>query len=316
MDKSKTFYKILDEICQEKNIKQTMLSFDWIRELKKEEKVHHVIRYQFDLNSANAYQIAKDKYATYVILKENNVPVIRHEMIFNPVTRKNYFEENYEKKIQQILNDYDKVVIKANDSSQGKEVYCSSNIVDAKKIIQKHFQLGKDSMSICPYVEIDYEYRVIVLDEDVLYVYKKKKPYVIGNGNDTLRQLIQNKYGESCDITVNEELDMKQVPEFGREICISWKHNLSNGAEAVIISKEDEYLPQIKEIAILAAKAIGIRFASIDIALTSTKDLTIVEVNGSVCMNKFAEMIPNGYEIAKEIYTKAIDKVFENDNRE
>ena len=36
-----------------------------------------------------------------------------------------------------------------------------------------------------------------------------------------------------------------------------------------------------------------------------------MEVNGSVCMNKFTEIIPNGYNIAKEIYSKAIDKMFE-----
>ena len=59
-------------------------------------------------------------------------------------------------------------------------------------------------------------------------------------------------------------------------------------------------------------KAMNITFASIDIALTSDKKVLVMEVNGSVCMNKFSEMIPNGYEIAKDIYKKAIIKMFEN----
>ena len=35
-----------------------------------------------------------------------------------------------------------------------------------------------------------------------------------------------------------------------------------------------------------------------------------MEVNGSVCMNKFTELVPGGYEIAKGIFSKAIDQMF------
>ena len=36
-----------------------------------------------------------------------------------------------------------------------------------------------------------------------------------------------------------------------------------------------------------------------------------MEINGSVCMNKFITDAPNGKEIARKIYGKAIDKMFE-----
>ena len=36
-----------------------------------------------------------------------------------------------------------------------------------------------------------------------------------------------------------------------------------------------------------------------------------MEINGSVCMNKFSELVPGGYQIAKEIFSKALDKMFE-----
>ena len=55
----------------------------------------------------------------------------------------------------------------------------------------------------------------------------------------------------------------------------------------------------------------GIRFATVDIGITPEKELTVVEINGSVCMNKFIDLVPNGYEVAKEIYKKAIEKMFE-----
>ena len=45
--------------------------------------------------------------------------------------------------------------------------------------------------------------------------------------------------------------------------------------------------------------------------MTEKKEVLVMEINGSVCMNKFVEIIPNGYEIAKSIYSKAVDKMFE-----
>ena len=53
------------------------------------------------------------------------------------------------------------------------------------------------------------------------------------------------------------------------------------------------------------------KFASIDVSQTKNGDIMVMEVNASVCMNKFSELIPGGYEIAKSIYGKALDKMFE-----
>ena len=35
MESAKAFYKIMDEICDERNIKQNVISYGWITELKK-----------------------------------------------------------------------------------------------------------------------------------------------------------------------------------------------------------------------------------------------------------------------------------------
>jgi len=36
-----------------------------------------------------------------------------------------------------------------------------------------------------------------------------------------------------------------------------------------------------------------------------------MEINSNVCMNKFSEICEKGKEIEKEIFSKAIDKMFE-----
>ena len=55
----------------------------------------YIIGYQFDLNSAIAYNIAGDKFATYEVLKSNNIPTIEHRMIFNPQTRSKYYKNKF-----------------------------------------------------------------------------------------------------------------------------------------------------------------------------------------------------------------------------
>lgn len=307
----KTFYKLIDEICAEKNIKQKMLSYGLIRELERDNIVHHILHYQFDLNPANAYVIAGDKFATYSVLKNNNIPTIEHFMLFNPNTRKEYFDNEYEKVIREMFNNHKRIVIKANDSCEGKYVYSSENLEHTNKIIKEIFAEGKDNLSICPFMNINYEYRVIVLCGEILFIYKKKKPFVVGDGKTTLKNLIDEK--EDVKIDFLEELKLDSIPKEKEEVTISWKHNLSNGAVPMLLDEDDfEHIEKIKDIALLATKAININFASVDIARTDKNELFVVEVNGSVCMNKFSEKVPNGYQIAKNIYSKAIDKMFEN----
>ncbi|HIT70677.1 MAG TPA: hypothetical protein IAD08_02010 [Candidatus Scatovivens faecipullorum] len=311
MEESKPFYRILDEICKEQNIEQTLLSYGWIRELKKEDKRHYIIRYQFDLNSAIAYNIASDKFATYEVLRANNIPTIEHRMIFNPKTRSMYYKNKFIELAKELLVKNDnKVVIKANDSCEGKDVYFCTTEKEIEEKVRKLFIEKNDTLSACPYLDIDFEYRAIYLYGEIIYIYKKRKAYVIGDGIKKLKDLIGAKYSNS-NIDLIRELDLEYIPKKGEEITICWKHNLYNGAEPVLIDETDEFVEEVKKIAVSAGKAINIKFASIDIAVTSDKKVLVMEINGSVCMNKFTQIVPDGYKIAKKIYSKAINKMFE-----
>ena len=61
------------------------------------------------------------------------------------------------------------------------------------------------------------------------------------------------------------------------------------------------------EIAKGAGKAVNAKFVTIDISKARDGRLFVMEINGNVCMSKFAEYFPDGYEITKSIYEKAID---------
>ena len=312
MDSTKAFHKIINEICIEKNITQKPISYGWIIELKKDGISKHIIDNRLDLNSANSYVIAGDKFATYEVLKSHGIPTIEHRIIFNPQTRSRYYKNKFLNDAKELLKENEnKVVIKANSSCQGKDVFYCSDEISIENTVKKLFKEKKDTLSACPYIDIEYEYRIIILYGEILYIYKKKKPYVIGDGKNTIKELILQKFLENEKLDICNDLDLNKIPKENEEIIISWKHNLSSGAEPILIYENEPYLSEIKKIAIKSGEALNIKFASVDIALTTQNEILVMEINGSVCMNRFAELVPNGYQIAKEIFSKAIDKMFE-----
>ena len=68
--------KLIDEICKEKGIEVNYLSYGWIRELKQNGKIRHIVRNTFDLNPASCYDILNDKYATSDVLQPTNLNVL------------------------------------------------------------------------------------------------------------------------------------------------------------------------------------------------------------------------------------------------
>lgn len=306
MKKDSEFYQLIYYICKEKNINLKQASFGYITELEKNGIKKHMVDECLELNSSSSSKIASDKFATYSVLVQNFVPTIKYNMVFNPKTRADYENKDMLKAMIWFDEYEGKVILKANNSSEGKDVFFIDNKEKLKEKIIEEFKNGNNSVSICPFYNINFEYRTIFLDGEILCYYKKQKPYVIGNNKDSLRELISK-----LDINeFYENLDLNYVPKQGEKVEIFWKHNLSQGAIATL-EIDDKIKEKLKNIAISAGKAIGIRFASIDIAELDTGEFLVIEINSVVCMNKFSKQVKNGLEIEKNIFSKAIDKMFD-----
>lgn len=165
-----------------------------------------------------------------------------------------------------------------------------------------------------PFYNIENEYRVIFLNGKSLLLYAKERPYIVGNGKDTLATLVIAKYKEQGLSYLNDLLEKLEliVPK-GEKVVMSWKHNLGNGANAIII--EDESLKaKLAEFVKLAADALDIKFASIDIVV-SNGTYYIMEVNSGIMIENFAAQQPNArynyYEITKDIYRLAVTTLLE-----
>ena len=284
-----------------------MLLFGYVTELKKDGKIRHIVGETLELNSSSSYKIASDKFACFSILVQNDIPTIKYNIIFNPETRSEY-ENNDIKKAMILFEQYGRnVILKANNSSEGKDVFNIRDKEELKEKIIEEFLDRKDSVSICPFYNIGYEYRAIYLDGNIEFCYKKEKPFFIGDGESTIRELSKKIYIKDF----NFDIDFDYIPQKNEKVELSWKHNLSLGGIASL-EIDDETRKKVYSIAKKAGDAIGIKFASIDISETIDKELLVMEINSNVCMNKFAKSVSNGLQIEYEIFLKAIEKMFED----
>lgn len=306
------FHKIIRELCSEMNIKMEKLSYDWVVQLSKDGKVRHITRNHLDLNPQATGEIADDKYATYEVLKSQNVPVIEHMMVFNPSRRNKYISD--EGVWSTVLSKFSKcgsLVVKPNNGFEGLGVELCHTLKETEAAIQNLFKT-QGSVSICPYYDIKTEYRTFYLNGEILLIYGKTKPFVIGDGKLSLRELIEKLNLPDKKIVQDNlsMMDMDYIPKDNEKINISWKHNLSGGATPTILEKGTLY-NKIESLAMQAGKAMNIHFATIDIIQTMEDELYVLEVNSGVCATIFTELVEDGYERIKDIYRKALQTLFE-----
>jgi glutathione synthase/RimK-type ligase-like ATP-grasp enzyme len=93
---------------------------------------------------------------------------------------------------------------------------------------------------------------------------------------------------------------------YRKERVADWRHNLDFGAQPILLEEGDARDACIA-IAIRAADAIGIRFASVDIVRVGAS-WRVLEINSGVMMEALGKQHP---ELVRSIYAAALDKVFE-----
>jgi len=93
---------------------------------------------------------------------------------------------------------------------------------------------------------------------------------------------------------------------YGKAKGDTWQHNLSQGAIAFELHDE-KIIEKVNALAILAAKCIGITFATVDIAETADGELLVMEINAGVQARQLLEQLPHLRAKIKKIYTSALE---------
>lgn len=304
-----SFKEIIQQICDENNIQYKLLSKDWVIMLEKGGKTRYVCGYKFDLNGHGIGIITDDKFALYEVLKEKGIPVIEHMIVYNKDNHNDYAIacNTHEHVKDFFVKHNENIVIKPNNGTCGNGVFNVTNINEIDNILDKLF-IKNFSISICPFYNIKHEYRVIMLDGESKLIYRKYLPVVIGDGKKTIRELLlefnndyfQNKLQDSKYDRILSEYEKFQY---------DWKFNLAQGAIAKKLEGEELY-EKLTNIAKQVCKVTNLKFASVDIIETRNNDLLVLEANSGVMIDKYISLNPDEYITVKEIYTAAIEKLF------
>ena len=256
-------------------------------EFKVKNKHWYIINTVTPLVPTPSTTICKRKNLTHMILEKYGIPVPKQEILTCEIDAIKFF------------HNYKNIVIKPSQQLGGKGVSLlpqseeqvlnayknafnlSHNPDDSKKVIGEEFIQGDN-------------YRFLVLGEKVIGVVRRKAAHIVGDGENSIRKLIEMKNEERkknimLPIVIDNELVLKlqrknmnleSIPQKDEEVILRYNCNLTTGGTTEECQSEvnDFY----NQLAIRAIKALDTEFGGVDIIaenISKPSKCAINEVN-------------------------------------
>lgn len=315
LNSTRVMVTVLREICRARGIELTAFSNDWFFLLRRGARSTHVFGYDFSLNSATAKIICKDKSATSDLLGFHGVPRVEHRIFHGPqLTGYVPFDGNWQPMLGYFEACGRDIVCKPNEGSGGRGVLRARSPAELEAAVVHVFEHNR-SLCLSPYEHIvGGEFRIAVLQGEVQFVYRKDRPSLVGDGRQTVRELVLARLGATGHLAaeisglaqaIKGESDYARVPGTGEEVLLNWRHNLAQGSVPRVL---DPGAPDIQPLCALALRATGalhVALASVDIVLTPAGP-KVLEVNSGIMMESLARNHPDGRAIAGRYYDRIV----------
>ncbi|WP_059102765.1 sugar-transfer associated ATP-grasp domain-containing protein [Shouchella shacheensis] len=285
--------------------------------LSNKEKEHQFIGSGGDLNTAEAVSLCDDKELTKQHLMEAGLSVPRG---------KRFNKESSEEEIVRFSHSIKfPVVLKPTDGSGGKGVFV--NLQDEMELkealIHTRTKLGYADIIVEQFVAGE-EVRVFVLEDKVLGVTQRMPANVVGDGERTIRQLVDDKNHKrksvphlhfrpiKIDAEVKRTLkksgfSLDSVLKTGKRVFVRMTSNISTGGDPIEVTQQ--LTSAQKNTAINAVKSIsGLSHCGIDMIIDKESNKGfILEINTRAGLGSHLFPIEGQ---AKDIPKKIIDFYF------
>jgi len=264
-----------------------------IKKCKNGDKDCQIKNYAYHFNKLDAVKLVKNKVKTSNLLQKFNIPVPIYNVvdINDPI---NYIVQSNQKARINFP-----IIIKPIDGTFGIDVY--TNLENEKELNNAILRLKErkkyKNMMIEEFIEGSV-YRVFVFNNKIIDIIKREKPYIVGNGYDSVEILINKRnkalIGEGFFETKNIGYDyiekqgftMRSIVPAHNKVYITNVINMHNGAilERINISsiphKNMELFINVGKV--LDINCYGLDYISKDITIPymEGKDV-ILEVNGT-----------------------------------
>ncbi len=266
----------------------------------------------FDINGMGAAQITKDKDYCAKFLDKAGLNTPASRIIFSPKAVAEFALKNpaLGKQLAAQSDTANAVAefgfplfVKPNEGAEGQGVL----LVHTDDELQSHLNhlyLVHDQVLLQKPVP-GKDYRVIVLDGEVIAAYLRQPLAVMGNGRDTIAQLLLKRrdevalMGRPSAITPDDPrlrqhlgsqgLDIDNVIEDGVCVSLLANANLSSGGD--VVDMTDTIAAGYKDVSVQAANAVGLRFAGVDIICPSIEHFdaayAVLELNAAPGLNNY-----------------------------
>ncbi|MCK1281222.1 ATP-grasp domain-containing protein [Bradyrhizobium sp. 61] len=169
------FVQAIRRYCATHGIALDVRAGGWLLAMRSRAKRHFAFGYDIGLNSAIAHRLANDKSATAEVLALEGVPCVPHRLFLNPKLGKNIVGSNWRDAMLELLHDHPQgVVVKPNEGTSGRSVFKVTTEAELDHAAAEVFSMSA-GLVISPYVAIEQEVRVILLDDVPLVVYSKQR---------------------------------------------------------------------------------------------------------------------------------------------
>jgi glutathione synthase/RimK-type ligase-like ATP-grasp enzyme len=312
LSSQRIFVDAVKRYCDAHAIAVEVRSQGWLIVMQRGARRHFAFGYDVGLNSAMAHRLANDKSATSEVLALSGIDCIPHALFLNP--RLNEYVAGPESggaMLDLLARHPNGLVAKPNEGTSGRSVFHVTSKPSLELAANRIFSANQ-SVAIAPYVDIDDEVRVVLIDDDPAIVYSKSRACVTGDGQHSLLELALAAIPAERRAAVFsamagdlDKVELETIVPAGKRQVLNWRHNLDAGAVPVLLDK-GETREACVAIAIKAARAIGIRFASVDVVRVDGR-WQVLEINSAVMMEALGKHHP---ELVNATYNAALDKVF------
>jgi len=287
------------------------------------------------LNIAASADLAKDKGFTKFMLRKIgiNCPDGKEfllpswEKAISPIqNRKNNFEMQTSDKAQKYIHDYIgyPIFIKPINGSQGTDVFRVDDDGELAEFLEMYEKKNVRIAVIEKLINMP-DYRIVILDGQLISAYKRTPLAVIGNGLDNIETLV-NKLQEKhitdgrntnldlTDIRITKHLkkqniSLNYIPANNENVTLISVSNLSAGGTSTDVS--DIISPHWVELSEIIAKNFNLRLCGVDLACedisSANSEYSVYEVNAAPGLDHYASSGANQKRIVDELYTKVFN---------
>jgi D-alanine-D-alanine ligase-like ATP-grasp enzyme len=277
-----------------------------------------------DLNTLGASEISKDKDYASFFLHSMGYPVVPGKSFYSP----NWAKAIGSKRDTKAALEYARklswpVMVKPNSSSQGKGVTLIYSAAELRVALKDIFRYDDVALVQKPLKGRDY--RVVVLDDEVISAYERLPLSVTGDGRSSIKALLEKRQQEFVrsgrdtkikfnDPRIKNKLKLQGrtlnfVPKTGEKVQLLDNANLSTGGDAIDVTETMH--KDWKRLAADITKDMGLRICGVDLMIEGSienvpKRYWVLETNAAPGLDHYLQTGAKQKAIVENMYRKVL----------